>query len=358
MQDLSLEKLDGVRMAIEAATSAQEIQGAICAAKAAEVYARQAKLGKDIQSTWAEYVVRAERKLGEMLIDAKAAGQITHAHDPRHKPKPVVPDENNRSFTLAEAGIDRKLSSRSQKIAAIPKDEFEEKVATLKKSGTLTPKSVVRKDRTNGEKPNRVPKPHYRETEIVVLSDSGSTQSEIAAHVGISKHTVRDILEKGRIRRGADPQITPDDLSMTAQQRLELAIRQHKEKLDSEFHKAVNARVEEFLEQTIMPKLQEEQDEARRIMKSRKGVMDRKAYRKILSCLHPDKVTDPDQKEVYVEAFLLFTKIEKLVLDEKESPTQFVNIPKTQAEWEEVKRKAAIARKAKRTAGRGLEISK
>src|SRR6476660_4914081 len=38
--------------------------------------------------------------------------------------KPVVPGENNRSFTLEQAGITRDLSSRAQKIAAIPKAEF------------------------------------------------------------------------------------------------------------------------------------------------------------------------------------------------------------------------------------------
>jgi ParB-like chromosome segregation protein Spo0J len=80
----------------------------------------------------------------------------------------------------------------------------------------------------------------------------------------------------------------PSPMPQSQQVRLELAIRQHKEKLDSEFYKAVNARVEEFLEQTIMPKLQEEQNEARRIMNSRKGIIDRKTYKKILSCLDPD----------------------------------------------------------------------
>lgn len=132
-----------------------------------------------------------------------------------------------------------------------------------------------------------------------------------------------------------------------AQQKLELAIRQCKEKLASEFHQAVNARVEEFLEQTIMPKLQEEQNEARRIINSRKGIIDRKTYKKILSCLHPDRVTDSQLKQLYEEAFRLFSVLEKRLLDEKNSPTQFVNIPKTKADWDELKRQAATARKTK-----------
>src|SRR5262245_26860594 len=43
---------------------------------------------------------------------AKAAGQITHAHDPRHKQKPAVEGSDNRVTTLAENDISRDLSSR------------------------------------------------------------------------------------------------------------------------------------------------------------------------------------------------------------------------------------------------------
>jgi hypothetical protein len=56
-----------------------------------------------------------------MLASAKAAGQIGHGSkstgENQYK-SAVVPNENNRSFTLEEAGISRKLSSRAQKIAA------------------------------------------------------------------------------------------------------------------------------------------------------------------------------------------------------------------------------------------------
>jgi hypothetical protein len=120
------------------------------------------------------------------------------------------------------------------------------------------------------------------------------------------------------------------------------------QKLDAQWNEAVNARVQEFLENTIMPKLQEEQMEARRIMESRKGVMDRKSYKKILSCLHPDRVTDPGQKALYEEAFRLFTVLEKRLLDEKNSPTQFVDFPTTPAQWDELKRQANERKKNKR----------
>jgi hypothetical protein len=146
----------------------------------------------------------------------------------------------------------------------------------------------------------------------------------------------------------------PDNLSKADQQKVDIAIKQQKSALAAEFYAVVDAQVQKCLEQTIGPKLQEEQTEARRIIESRKGIMDRKAYKKILSCLHPDRVTDPTQKAMYEEAFRLFNLLEKRVLDEKNSPTQFVNIPKTRAEWDELKRQASERKKNKRKTQNGI----
>jgi hypothetical protein len=108
----------------------QEIKSTIDAAIAIGVYTKQAKLGKNVELKAVEYIVRAEIKLGEMLAAAKAAGQITHDHGNQHKR--VIPNENNPVFTLKEAGIDPKLSSKAQKLAAIPKEEREQSANSVK----------------------------------------------------------------------------------------------------------------------------------------------------------------------------------------------------------------------------------
>jgi N6-adenosine-specific RNA methylase IME4 len=67
------------------------------------------------QNRCAEIRLRAERKLGQYLADT-----------PRNsggRPKPVP--GRNRFPTLAELGIDRKLSQRAQRVAAIPDADFE-----------------------------------------------------------------------------------------------------------------------------------------------------------------------------------------------------------------------------------------
>ena len=122
MQDISLARIDAVHAAIDAAMTFQELKSNLDWLAAADAYARQSKESKETQLQIIEYMLYAERKLGEMIAAAKATGQITHVHN---RPKSVVPDENN-AFTLEEIGITRKESMRAQRIAAVPKDDFEQ----------------------------------------------------------------------------------------------------------------------------------------------------------------------------------------------------------------------------------------
>jgi hypothetical protein len=79
-----------------------------------------------------------------MLAAAKAAGQIKEGGKGANQHKgATIPNGNSSSFTLKEAGIDPKLSMRSQQVAAIPQKEFEKKVVELK---TSTPKSKCEPD--------------------------------------------------------------------------------------------------------------------------------------------------------------------------------------------------------------------
>ena len=88
---------------------------------AMQAYARQAK-NKDLEIDAAEIRMRAERRLGEMIRMQKETVGLA---PPGPKPKFGSDMEPNRTPTLAEAGIDKKLSSRAQKMAAVPEAEFE-----------------------------------------------------------------------------------------------------------------------------------------------------------------------------------------------------------------------------------------
>ena len=310
MEDLYLAKIDEVRLAIESASTVQEVKTAIDACEAVKVYAQRTKMNSEVRMLLAENIVRAERKLGQMLAAAKAVGQIGTYHGNRHQEKKEVVSGDFLQFKIKDAGISKDLSSRAQRIAAIPAADFDKIVGELKAEGKLTAKRIIQ------------PKS---------VRERNSSGNPVAR------------------RRTSETEVTSDMLSMSAQQKLETAIAQHKKRLEVSFHAEVNARVKEFMEQTLGPQLSKEQAEARRVMDSRKGVMDRKTYRKILACLHPDWVTDPAQKVRYEEAFRLFSALEKRVLDEKNSPTKFTDIPSTAKEWDELRRKATEARKAKRS---------
>ncbi len=73
-----------------------------------------------------EIRIRAERRLGEMIRTQK---ETVGLNTGTLKQGPVVPKRNhgepNRP-TLSDVGISKKLSSRSQAIASIPEQEFEE----------------------------------------------------------------------------------------------------------------------------------------------------------------------------------------------------------------------------------------
>lgn len=383
MQELSLVRIEEVVSALEAATTVQEVKNHIDAAKAAEVYAKQAKVGKELELKVFQYLKNAERKLGEMLAAAKAAGQITHAHDPRHKPKPVVPNENNRSFTLEEAGISRKLSSRAQKLAAIPREDFDKAVSEGKEPMNM----VAKPAQFDGKKSNQIARileamkdgqwRTFKEIEELTGGDRrdtgrllrflkdpkfGSYIVELRSEGPENEYRVLDKQNYNGVEPKPDsrmPAISREMLSLTAQQKFDLAVKQEKHRLGIMFEQLVQERVNQrmkLLLETLTPKLKAEQEEAQRIIKARRGIMGPKTYKKILSCLHPDRALHPaygnDEglRKAYEESFYFFSRLKRLVLDEKACPTpvddKSAPLPQTMAEWEEAERKATAARKA------------
>jgi transposase-like protein len=203
------------------------------------------------------------------------------------------------------------------------------------------------KPKGSGKKPRQAPKRHEKADAVAALVEQGKSIAEIAAETGVPARQARHIAEEEAIRREAEAQIDPATLSLSAQQKLGAAIRQHQRKLDHEFEARVLAGIQERLEATVLPHYKKTEAQYRVIIKSRKGVMDRATYKKILSCLHPDRV-DPSLARRYEEAFNLFTKLEAVLLKEKESPTPSVKMPTTYAEMMAMKQTASDARKAKR----------
>ena len=120
-------KYEAACRAVAECKAVDEVKGIHDKAEAMRVYARLAG-DKSMEIDAAEIRIRAERRLGEMLADEKAAGGLDPAASLKRGPVVVAHDHGKRPATLADAGISKDLSSRAQKLAAVPPAEFEAEV--------------------------------------------------------------------------------------------------------------------------------------------------------------------------------------------------------------------------------------
>jgi hypothetical protein len=91
-------------------------------AAAMQAYGRMAK-DRTLEVDAAEIRIRAERRLGEMLAESELQKGGRPSEQTGRQQRPVS------APTLAQAGISKDLSSRAQKLAAVPATEFEAELA-------------------------------------------------------------------------------------------------------------------------------------------------------------------------------------------------------------------------------------
>lgn len=130
----ALAKYEAARVALAECRRVDEAKDIRDKAEAMRLYARQARDMAMELDAW-EIRTRAERRLGEMLIAAREAGQLRKGrnwtgtgtdHSNGSAPEPL---ELPARVILKEAGVDRKLSATSQKVASISEQAFEAMVA-------------------------------------------------------------------------------------------------------------------------------------------------------------------------------------------------------------------------------------
>ena len=111
--------------ALAVAKNTDEVKDIRDKAEAMRAYARQAK-NRQLEIDAAEIRIRAERRLGELIQAQKETVGLATGAAGIGKPESAVPDEyRTQPPTLAEVGIDKKLSAHAQKVASIPEAEFE-----------------------------------------------------------------------------------------------------------------------------------------------------------------------------------------------------------------------------------------
>ena len=122
----SLVKYEAALLALAEARSVDEVKPWVDKAAAMQAYGRMAK-DKTLEVDASEIRIRAERRLGELIAAQKANDGLNEGArmaGGTAQSSPVVVTNDRRS-TLADVGISKDLSSRAQKLAAVPAEDFE-----------------------------------------------------------------------------------------------------------------------------------------------------------------------------------------------------------------------------------------
>jgi hypothetical protein len=130
--------LDRARQWLVSAGSIEEVNELRARAEAVRVYTRQAELGREAENAAAEIRLRAERRVGELLkeMPRNVGGR------PREAGRKTRRDD--RQVSLGELGVSRDESSTFQRLAAIPEDDFESRLASAKGSGRVSRAAMLR----------------------------------------------------------------------------------------------------------------------------------------------------------------------------------------------------------------------
>lgn len=345
----TLIKYEAARRALAEARRIDEAKDIRDKAVAMQVYAMQAK-DRELIDMATDIKLRAERRAGELLaaMPKNKGTQGAAAGRDSSGGRVIRPPEDNTP-KLSDLGISKDESSRWQKLAAMPDEKFEEELTGLK--GAMRAKTEGGKPRRTGPKPEqRKVSPNVEMRIAARILDDGVSYDKAAIEFGVSNTVVRAAVarEDGRRQAKAEPDIDKAMLSMSAQEKLDTAIRQHKRKIDLEFEECVQAECRERMNSISLPHYAKKLERLERLITSRKGVMDKLTYNKIRRCLHPDHVQDPGLKRRYEEAFTLFNDLEKLLLSEKDSSTEFRGVPRTYEELMAARAKAQAERRMKR----------
>ena len=124
---VALVRYDAACRALANAKSIDEVKQIRDTAEALRVYARQAK-NRELEVDAAEIRIRAERRVGELIVQQKQTVGLNRGASAGGKKKAsrgAYSEPRDARPTLAEAGIDKKLSARSQQLAAVPEQKFD-----------------------------------------------------------------------------------------------------------------------------------------------------------------------------------------------------------------------------------------
>ena len=127
---------DAARRALTEAKNFDEVREISNRAEALRAYALQAK-NRHLEIDAAEIRIRAQRRIGELIEDLKSTAGFSKGG------RPLKGSEGDSRPTLADLGIDHKLSSLSQLLARQPLEVFEDRLNTWRSGLVFSSKRVT-----------------------------------------------------------------------------------------------------------------------------------------------------------------------------------------------------------------------
>lgn len=157
-------KYEAACRALAECKAVDEVKAWADKAAAMQAYGRMAK-DKTLEVDASEIRIRAERRLGEMLTAQKQGGGLAAGTRGQLAGKSgdglavVAKDRQKPAPKLADAGISKDLSSRAQKLAAVPEAEFEAEVGAWRERVTAEGARVSARLEAAGEREQKKKKP-------------------------------------------------------------------------------------------------------------------------------------------------------------------------------------------------------
>lgn len=220
----------------------------------------------------------------------------------------TYPDEETRWKAVFDADTRRQSTSADRKAAAARLySEHNMTMDAIAKALGVNQRQISRDlegldtmskpPRPKGGRPKAPPKPPaskfpraMEDAAGVELADGTATYKEVEEKTGMSNIVLRKAKarEEGRREGRADPIIDPATLSVTAQAKFDAAVRQYEKTFADRVRDGISEGVQKHMDETLLPILKKEQEEAAAIVASHKGVMTGAEFKALLRCLHAD----------------------------------------------------------------------
>ena len=173
-------KYEAACRALAECKSVDEVKAWADKAAAMQAYGRMAK-DKTLEVDAAEIRIRAERRLGEMISAQKSDGGLNKGKL-KQGPVLVSNEGGKRAPKLADVGIGYDLSSRAQKLAAVPEAEFEAELAAKRERDQKEGARVSAKLEKAGERElAKAKQPSVKEPDSA--ADTGQSLDELIAEI-------------------------------------------------------------------------------------------------------------------------------------------------------------------------------